>query len=408
MVRKRGHGEGHVEERGDGVFRLRYRVKGVRHSETVNAKTKRDATQKLRDILSAAAKGEHVKKDRITVAQWIDQWLAIGAPGRRQEEVSQRTLERYTDLMNVHVKPVLGHRPLQDLEPTEIDKLYTDLKTKVLPGRKKPISPRTQRHVHVVFGASLATAVRTGKLTINPMAKTAKKPKASDGKPGIALDQDELGKLVAGFKQSSLFPIVALTAQTGMRRNEVLALRWGDLDAQHKTLRVERAWEHTKKDGMVLKAPKTARGKRTIDIGDDLVALLLRERDTHKRIMAGIPDGAEINLTMVKLPTDALIFPAAPQRGQDVDLAKPRDPRNLSKEFRRRARKLGFRDFTFHHLRHTHSTMLLDAGMPVHQVAARIGDDPAILLRIYAKLTKKKNAQMSDAVNALGTLLLGN
>jgi integrase len=74
---------------------------------------------------------------------------------------------------------------------------------------------------------------------------------------------------------------------------------------------------------------------------------------------------------------------------------------------RHRARKLGYAGFTFHMMRHTHSTMLLDKGMPVHQVAARIGDDPAVLLRVYAKLTKKKNTQMSEAVNALGTLILG-
>jgi integrase len=155
------------------------------------------------------------------------------------------------------------------------------------------------------------------------------------------------------------------------------------------------------KGRITIKEPKTERGKRTIDISDDLVALLFRERDLHKRFMAGIPAGVEINLALVKLPPDALIFP---EPGKD--LTKPRNPRNLSKEFRRRAKKLGFADFTFHNLRHTHSTMLLDAACRCTQVAGRIGDDPAILLRVYAKLTKKKNVQMSDAVNALGTLLL--
>jgi hypothetical protein len=100
--------------------------------------------------------------------------LAIGAPGRKQEEVSERTKERYAQLLNEHVEPVLGDRPLQELQATEIDELYDGLETKVSPWTKRPLSKRTQRHVHVVFGAALATAVRTGLLSVNPMGRTAK------------------------------------------------------------------------------------------------------------------------------------------------------------------------------------------------------------------------------------------
>ena len=239
------------------------------------------------------------------------------------------------------------------------------------------------------------------------MGKTAKRPKPGDSKPGIALDETDLAKLVNGFKATPLFVIVALTASTGMRRNEVLALRWSDLDVENKTLRIERAWEPTKKNGMTLKPPKTARRLRTIDLDDGVIALLLQEKQRHQRIMAGVPDAADVSLSLVKLPVDALMFPAVPAPGRDFDFARPRDPWGVSKAFRNRAKKLGFAGFTFHNLRHTHSTMLLDKGMPVHQVAARIGDDPAVLLRVYAKLTKRKNSQMSEVVNALGTLILG-
>ena len=158
---------------------------------------------------------------------------------------------------------------------------------------------------------------------------------------------------------------------------------------------------------MTLKPPKSARGLRTIDLDDATIALLLREKERYQRIMAGVPDGVDVDLSLVKLPADALMFPAVPAPGRDFDFARPRDPWGVSKTFRHRARKLGFSGFTFHMMRHTHSTMLLDKGMPVHRVAARIGDDPATLLRVYAKLTKKKSSQMSEVVNALGTLILG-
>jgi integrase len=404
---KRKYGVGSIEPRGANTFRLRYSIDGKRFKKTITADSKAEAQKELRKLLKAADDGSHVAPNKITVGKWMEQWLSIGAPGRKQEEVSERTKERYAQLLDQHVKPGLGDRPLQELQATEIDKLYTDLKTKVSPWTKRQLSKRTQRHVHVVFGAALATAVRTGLLSVNPMTKTAKRPKPGDSKPGIALDETDLAKLVTGFKPSPIFVLVALTASTGMRRNEVLALRWSDLDVEKKTLTVKRAWEPTKKRGMVLKPPKTARGLRTIDLDDGIVALLLQEKARHQRIKAGVPDDAEVNLGLVKLPADALMFPAVPAADRDFDFARPRDPWGVSKAFRHRARKLGYAGFTFHMMRHTHATMLLDKGMPVHQVAARIGDDPAVLLRVYAKLTKKKNTQMSEVVNALGTLILG-
>ena len=385
---------------------MRYRIGGRRFTKTFRGKLG-DARKELRRLLKCGDDGDHVDPVKLTVEQWLDEWLRIGAPGRKQEEVSERTRERYTQLLTQHVKPTIGSTLLQKLQPAEIDRLYTGLATKVSPWTKRPLSKRTQRHVHVVLGAALATAVRTGLLGANPMTKTAKRPKEGAGRPGIALDETELVKLVTGFRSSPLFPLVALTASTGMRRNEVLALRWTDLDVERKTLKVERAWEPTKKHGMRLKPPKTARGKRTIDLDDGTLALLLAQKELHQRIKAGVPDGAAVNLSLVKLPPDSLMFPAVPAPGRDFDFARPRDPWGVSKSFRVRAKKLGFAGFTFHMMRHTHSTMLLDKGMPVHRVAARIGDDPATLLRVYAQLTKKKSTQMSDVVNALGTAILG-
>ena len=84
-----------------------------------------------------------------------------------------------------------------------------------------------------------------------------------------------------------------------------------------------------------------------------------------------------------------------PERGEDINLIAPRNPRNFSKEFARRARILGFGSTRFHDLRGIHATALLDAGLPVHRVADRIGDDPAVLLRNYAKRKRAKTADES-------------
>jgi integrase len=106
-----------------------------------------------------------------------------------------------------------------------------------------------------------------------------------------------------------LFPIVAVAALTGARRSEVLALRWCDLNVASRTLTIARALKQTKKNGVTFKQPKTARGKPTFVIDDELLQLLIAEREKHQRFVAGIPDGVPVDLSMIKLPDDALMFP---------------------------------------------------------------------------------------------------
>lgn len=106
------------------------------------------------------------------------------------------------------------------------------------------------------------------------------------GDIGEGLTKVELAALISGFRSSTIFLIVAVAAATGARRNEILALRCTDLDFEKKTLRIERAWEPTKKFGLRLKPPKTARGLRTVDLDDDAtVSLLLKLRETHQRLL---------------------------------------------------------------------------------------------------------------------------
>src|SRR5207245_2649583 len=113
---------------------------------------------------------------------------------------------------------------------------------------------------------------------------------------------------------------------------------------EKKSLRVERALEVTKKYGARYKVPKTARGLRTIALDDGTVAMLLKEKEKHLRIRAGVPDGADVDLSLVRLPDGALMFPNVPGAGEEFSFTTPRNPRNFSKEFARRAALLGFAD----------------------------------------------------------------
>jgi integrase len=400
---KRSHGDGGIDTRGEDVHRLRYRVNGRRFTKTFHG-TLSEARKELRSLVRDGDTGDHVDPTKLTVGEWIDQWIAAGAPGRRKKKVGQRTLERYEELLRVHVKPSLGLRPLQKLQATEIDTLYNKLDALVDEDGDRQIAPMTLHHVHVTFNSCLSTAERKGMLRNNPMRRVEQVPSGGESDHGEALEESDLATLVIGFKPSaSMYAPVAIDAATGARRNELLAFRWTDLDVEKKALRVERALEVTKKFGTRFKPPKTERGKRTIALDDGSMAILLKEREKLLRMLAGVPDGADVDLSLVRLPEDALIFP------EPGKLRTPRNPRNFSKEFVRRAKRLGFEDFKFHHLRGTHATLLLDRNVPVHVVAERIGDDPAVLLRNYAKRKRRQqaNTDFSAQIGALAAGFLG-
>jgi integrase len=392
---KRSHGDGGIDERGNGVYRLRYRVNGRRFTKTFHGNPT-EARKELRRLIRSGDTGEHIAPDRMTFKDWAELWIALGAPSRKKRPPRQRSIERYDELLRVHVLPKIGSKRLQAVTGTDIDALYQKIESE--------ISPRTQRHVHSVLNACLSAAVRTGKLSSSPMDRVQKVPDAGDDDElGQALDEQQLSTLVQGFRHSALFPIVAIAAYTGARRGEILALRWTDFDPDAKTLRIERAVEETKEHGRIIKPPKTRRGIRTNVIDDNLSKLLLGLRDKHLRLVAGVPDDTEVDTSLVKLPEGALMFPSFVG---DFDLTKLRDGHAVSREFSRQARKRGFKDLTFKDLRSTHETILLDKGVPVHVVAKRCGHDPAVLLRTYAKRTKKADAAASEIIETLSGIAL--
>src|SRR5215471_16608274 len=123
MIKRRDHGDGGIDRRGENSWRLRYRVKGKRISQTFHGPLS-DARKELRRLLKSGDDGTHVAPDKITLAQWVEQWIATGAPGRRQRKVGRRTLKRYEELLRCHIGPVLGVRPLQQIQAVEIDAAY--------------------------------------------------------------------------------------------------------------------------------------------------------------------------------------------------------------------------------------------------------------------------------------------
>jgi integrase len=395
MTKRREHGDGGIDERGPGTFRLRYRINRKRYSVTFKG-TRAEAKAELRRLIRSGDMGAHVAPDRMTVAEWIKHWIEIGAPGRNKaKRAGRRTIERYEQLLNVHVVPVIGSVRLQELTPAEVEQLYRGLRDR--------IAQLTQSHVHRVLNACLISAFRKGCVAANPIERVEDVPAPGESNHGQVLDEEQLAALVQGFQGSTLFPIVAVAAFTGARRNEILALRWSDLDLDTNTLRIERAIEETKQAGRTLKAPKTERGTRSIEIDEGLAELLRAERDKHLRLVAGIPTGTSVDLSLVRLPPGALMFPSS---AGEIDLTRLRDPHAVTRMFSKHARALGFPGLRFHDLRGSHETILLDKNVPVHVVATRCGHDPAVLLRVYAKRTKKADRSAASVIGGLSKAAL--
>ena len=282
--------------------------------------------------------------------------------------MSTRTLERYNNLLRLHVAPTLGSRPLQKLTAIEIDALYVE--------REQVLAARTVHHVHVALKACLAVAVRKKLIAANP-ADDAEAPTFDEGEAGRVLDEAELATVLQGFKGRAIYALVLTLAFTGCRLNEALASQWIDINFEAKTLSTLRAIEPTKKYGRRIKAPETARGVRVITIDDALIEVLRQVHDKHLRLVAGIPDGVKVDTSLVRLTQGALIFPG----WGGTDLLGTRNCHSVETDWRERVAKIGFAGLRKHGLRGTHSTMLLDRGVGVHTVAARIGDDAATLLR---------------------------
>lgn len=193
---------------------------------------------------------------------------------------------------------------------------------------------------------------------------------------------------------------------TGVRRGELLALRWSDVDFDKKTIRINKALEKTKKFGLRVKAPKNKSSIRKINIDEGLCDALKRHRQYHEELASSLG---------VLCPNDGLVFPCVIRRPRgrqplksvvkDVDFSRPWHPDAISKEFRRAADAAGFEDLRLHDLRHTHASQLLDAGVPLHVVSQRLGHStPVITMTIYAHVLKRADDKASQVS---GDLLKG-
>jgi integrase len=338
--------------------------------------TKREAQDECARLLAQRDGALNVEASKISLAAFLDRFERDWLPGH----VSARTAQRYAELLG-HVRPRLGNVAIQKLKPVHLSELYATLLREGRDGRGH--APRTVGHVHRVLHRALGQAKQWGVVKEN-VANTVAPPRVPATEIAI-LRPGEAKAVLDALRGKSLYLIAAMALATGMRRNELLALRWLDVDLDKASLRVELSLEQTAKHGLRFKAPKTRHGRRTIALPSHIV----QELRAHWRAQ----QEQRMALGLGKAPADSQVLATFD--------GKPRSPNAVTKEWTLAMAKAKLPQVTLHSLRHTHASMLIASGMDVLTISRRLGHaSPTITLGVYGHLianTDDKAAAIMDA-----------
>jgi integrase len=372
---------GHIRARGKGAWEIKYDagsdpVTGKRRTRYATVKGgRRDAQRELVRLLHELDTGKAVDPAKTTVAEHTRAWLA----GARH--LAGKTRERYQALAEQQIIPHLGAIALQKLRPPHLEAWHkTLLESGGFDGA--PLSARTVGHCHRLLHVVLAAALR-GELVGGNVAAIVHPPTVKDTE--IApLTQDEIAETLARLAGHRLSPIIATALGTGLRRGEICALRWRDVDFAAAELRVERSVEETR-NGLKIKGPKTKHGRRTISLpGPTIAALQQHRRDqTELRLKIGIGGRPEPDDLLFTLPDGSMW-----------------NPDYLSRCWRRTCAALGLPAVGLHALRHSHASVLIAKHTDPLTVSRRLGHaDPAFTLRTYAHLFRATDRTAADKLD---------
>jgi integrase len=371
---------GYIEQRSPGSFRLRYTlgkdpITGKRRTATTTIRgSRKDAERELTRLLRTTDTGEHVDPSRMTVRQWLETWLdAIRA------EVSPKTHESYAEIVRCYLTPALGGNRLDKLAPSQIQRAYNAWTRQ----DGKPLSPRTRRYIHVILKSSLARAVEQQSLVRNPAEIFSNRLPKIECKEPKTLTVEQSAHLLESIRHTHIYWPVLLALTTGMRRGEILALRWKNVELDRGSLRVMESLEQTKA-GIRFKAPKTDRTRAIT-----LPACVIDELRRLKR------EQAEILLRLgIRQSGETLVC--------SREDGEPKQPGSVTGEFTRMTRKVkDLPRVRFHDLRHSHATQLLADGVHPKIAQERLGHSTiTTTMDLYSHVTDTMQANAAARLDA--------
>ena len=381
MAKRRANGEGSIRKRPDGRWEGRYTAgrdpeTGKTVYKNVLGKTQAEVKVKLKQAIQESTEVDALKAAQYTVGQWMDVWFENYA----KIKVRPSSHQTYRGYIDNHIKPNIGKIPLGKLTTLELQKLYKKLLSKgrvdriEAKGQPKGLSPKTVRNIHQVISSAMDFAKAQKLIAVNPTDGCAL-PKL-EHREMKTLPVEQLASFLREAKESGVFEMYYIELATGLRRGELLGLKWEDLDLEQGTLRVQR--QVSRINGEVVEAPlKTKNSYRTISLGTDAVGILKEQRK--------------------KCGSSEYVFPS-PTGG-------PISPDSVIQMLHRVLKRAGLPKVRFHDLRHTFATVALQNGVDIKTVSGMLGHYSAgFTLDTYAHVTTQAQR---EAAKTMGSVLSG-
>ena len=344
MSRKRGNGEGSISRRKGGGWMAQYTVYTAegRKRRTLYGKTRAEVAAKLAKALSDREGGMVFDAGSLTLGDYLDRWGNDSV----KDSVKQRTFENYAYVVRLHLKPALGATKLKALTPADVQRLY---RSKLDSG----LSARTVQLIHTTLHKALGQAVRWTLVPRNVTdAVTAPRPAKKEIRP---LNPEQAQALLDAAREDPLEALYVLSVNAGLRRGELLGLRWADVDLERGYLRVRQQLTRAKV-GLTFTSPKGGK-TRGVKLTRRAIDALRRHRERQR--------AEKLRLAGLWRET-GLVFTTA--------TGTPLDGDNLVKRsFGPLLERAGLPRIRFHDLRHTFATVLLSRGTHPKVVQEMLG-----------------------------------
>ncbi len=338
--------------------------KRKRHWQSLKG-SKKDAERELSKILTELDTGVYLKPAKITVGEFLEKWLEDYA----STNVRPKTAQGYTNKIRCHLIPGLGKIPLTNLKPGHLQSFYRELMESGRVNGNGGLEASTVRHIHRLLKKSLNDAVKWGLLGRN-VCEVVDPPRASR-KETKSLDVEDVHSLFDASEKKEYYPVFYMAIYTGLRRSELLGLRWRDIDMDMATLSVVQVRMQLPGGRTFFQEPKTAKGKRQVALSPATVLVLrqYREQQQVQSMLAGW-----------QVTADSPVFCYAD--------GSPILPDGVTHAFKKTIRSIGFEDIRFHDLRHTHASLMLKQGIHPKVVSERMGHSTvSMTLDTYSHVT---------------------
>ena len=382
MAKRRANGEGNLRKRKDGRWEGRYTAgrdpeTGKAIYKNVLGKTQAEAKAKLKQAIELAKGLDAAKAGRYTVGEWMEVWFEHYA----KVKVRPSSHQTYRGYIDNHIKPNIGKIQLEKLTSLDLQKFYKKLLEKGrvdrIESRKQSngLSAKTVRNIHQIISSAMKLAQEQKLIASNPTEGCAL-PRL-EHKEMQTLPVEQLQSFLREAKDSGVFELYYLELVTGLRRGELLGLKWEDVDLERGDLRVRR--QVARINGEVVEAPlKTKNAYRTLPLAEDTINVLKAQKK--------------------KIGASPWVFPG-PTGG-------PISPDSVLHMLHRVLKRAGLPRVRFHDLRHTFATLALQNGVDVKTVSGMLGHfSTGFTLDTYAHVT---TASQRQAAKTMGSILSGS